>query len=181
MTFTDELKAEYVRQWNGMFVHDLVSARVAATKVSAGKVRYKTVSLRSGVPWVVIGIIHLLEGDCDFGTHLHNGDPLGEKTVNDPAGRPPGRMPCTWENSAFDALQFDHLDKVDLWTVARVAYEFECFNGWGYRKHEIPSPYLWAGSDVYTSGKFVADHVFDADAVSDQLGAMVVLKQFAGG
>jgi lysozyme family protein len=178
-SLTPELTAEYKKHWTSMKIESLNGAAHAAYKVLSGKSRYMEVSKRSGVPWVVIGVIHLLEADCSFDCHLHNGDPLGQKTVNVPEGRPSGRMPCTWENSAFDALQFDHLDEVSHWTIDRVAYELECFNGWGYRKHDVPSPYLWAGSDVYTSGKFVADHVFDDSAVSDQIGGMVVLKQIA--
>jgi len=40
----------------------------------------------------------------------------------------------------------------------------------------IPTPYLWSGSQHYRKGKYVADHVFDPEAVSGQVGAAVLLK-----
>jgi lysozyme family protein len=41
----------------------------------------------------------------------------------------------------------------------------------------VLSPYLWSGSQHYTSGKFVADGTFDPDAVSKQSGAAVILRR----
>src|SRR6266487_1583426 len=64
--------------------------------------RYEAISEASDVPWFMIGAIHSLEGDLDFGTHLHNGDSLKRRTVNVPAGRPPGEPPFTFEESAID-------------------------------------------------------------------------------
>ena len=39
----------------------------------------------------------------------------------------------------------------------------------------FPEHDLWAGTNRYTKGKFIADHVFDANAVDKQLGSMAVL------
>ena len=47
----------------------------------------------------------------------------------------------------------------------------------GYRLKALPSPYLWSFTDRYISGKYVADHQFDPDAVSKQIGAATVLKR----
>jgi lysozyme family protein len=40
----------------------------------------------------------------------------------------------------------------------------------------MPSPYLWAGTDIYRSGKYVADGRVDPDAVSKSIGAAAILK-----
>jgi hypothetical protein len=63
------------------------------------------------------------------------------------------------------------------WSLPAVLYRLEAFNGYGYRnvKPPINSPYLWSFSNQYTKGKFVADHVYDANAVSDQCGSAVIL------
>jgi hypothetical protein len=71
---------------------------------------------------------------------------------------------------------FHKIAKAD-WTPARMAYEWEKYNGFGYRRAGRPlSPYLWSGSMHYTKGKFVADHKYDPNAVSQQIGTMCLLK-----
>ena len=52
----------------------------------------------------------------------------------------------------------------------------ELYNGEGYENyHHMASPYLWAGTDQYVSGKYVADGKFDAAKVDTQLGCAVLL------
>ncbi|MEG4800136.1 CHAP domain-containing protein [Microcoleus sp. ARI1-B5] len=138
--------------------------------------RYRIVQARTSVPWSVIALIHSLESSLDFSTHLHNGDPLSAKTKNVPKGRPPGNPPFTWEESAEDALKFDGLATWQEWSISGVLYRLELFNGTGYRKRGIRSPYLWSFSNHYSKGKFVRDGEFDPDAVSKQCGAAVLLK-----
>lgn len=150
----------------------------SARRILAGRERYQVVSQLTGVPWYVVGIIHKME--CShfprFDQHLHNGDPLTRRTRLVPAGRPAaGSPPFTWEESAADALLLKKFDKVERWTIERIAYALELYNGWGYRKFGIPSPYLWSFTTAYTSGKYVADHVWSASAVSTQSGAMALL------
>lgn len=141
--------------------------------------RYTDVAAKMpGIPWFFIGIIHALEADLDFRTHLHNGDPLTARTVHVPAGRPTsGKPPFTWEASAWDALIAKRLNAWPDWSVAGMLYQFERYNGWGYRYRSVPSPYLWAGSQHYQAGKFIADGIYSPTAVSTQIGAAVLLKQ----
>lgn len=148
------------------------------TQIFAHRDRYEAVEATSGVPWYVVALIHNLECSLKFNQHLHNGDSLNRKTYNDPAGRPPGWDGTgTWEESALDALRYDRLTQYTDWDIARICYTFETFNGWGYRGHFIHSPYLWAGCQHYTAGKYIRDHVYDARAVSEQLGSAVILKR----
>lgn len=141
-----------------------------------GKARYETLSPKVNVPWYLIGCIHLLEGSCNFNTHLHNGDSLKARTHNVPAGRPrSGEPPFTWEESAIDALSYDHI-KPPLETIGQQFSALEHFNGMGYRSHGIHSPYLWSGSNHYSSGKYVSDGVWSSIAVSEQVGAACIYK-----
>ena len=39
------------------------------------------------MPWYVIAVIHNMECGLDFTEHLHNGDPLARRTINDPPKR----------------------------------------------------------------------------------------------
>lgn len=178
-----DLEAEYATLWDGMTVTRLqTSIDTTAAKIVANRPRYEAVSAITRVPWFVIGIIHALESGLRFDCHLHNGDPLTAKTKCVPAARPPtGVAPYTFEQSAADALLMKGYDKIDSWPVERIAWALERYNGWGYRRHhpETLSPYLWSGSNHYTSGKYVADGKWSKSAVSQQSGAMPLLKAVA--
>jgi lysozyme family protein len=154
----------------------MARAESAARKILAGKDHYVSVEGKTHVPWFLTGLIHLMEGDCNFRTHLHNGDSLSARTRHVPAGRPrTGNPPFAWEESAIDALAYDHIQP-PLDTINRQFYALERFNGLGYRKKGIPTPYLWSGSNHYVKGKYVSDGKWDSNAVSEQVGAAVVLK-----
>jgi lysozyme family protein len=155
-------------------------ARRLAEPARAG--RYAAVGARLGVPWQVVGILHCMESGGDFGRHLHNGDPLTGRTVGVPKGRPvAGRPPFAWEDSAADALALAGLGDWNDWSLAGMAYVFERYNGFGYRRRvpPVPSPYLWSFTTAYVSGKYVADHVWSDTAVSRQCGAMALLRALA--
>lgn len=131
----------------------------------------------NGIPWQFVGIVHGMEAGFDFSRHLHNGDPLSGRTVQVPKGRPvTGNPPFNWHESAVDALMLEGLHQVPSWSRARVLYELERFNGFGYRRRALPSPYVWSFTDVYVKGKYIRDHEFDPEAVSKQCGAAAILK-----
>ena len=140
----------------------------------AAKPRYQAVEAKTGVPWFVIAGLHQRESDADFTTYLGNGEPLNRVTHLVPKGRGPF---ATWEAGAIDALALDGLNQVKEWTPARACYETEKFNGFGYRRRGIWSPYLWSFSNHYSRGKYVADGQFSADAVDQQCGAIPVMKR----
>jgi lysozyme family protein len=139
--------------------------------------QYNQVAEEVCAPWYFIGIIHAMEASFDFRTHLHNGDPLKARTVQVPSGRPPvWNPPSDWASSAIDAITFDHFADQPDWSLARTLYNWEGYNGWRSRARGINTPYLWSFSHHYSKGKFVADNVWDANAVSKQCGAAVMLK-----
>ncbi|PTY02588.1 hypothetical protein DB346_08550 [Verrucomicrobia bacterium LW23] len=155
--------------------------RTLAGAIRRGKERYEAVSEVTGVPWEVVGIIHALECYCDFTRHLHNGDALSARTVRVPAGRPKeGKAPFNWEYSAADALEYDMLAGETDWSVPQTLRRLEGYNGLGYRKRGVNSPYLWSGTNHYTRGKFTSDGVYDPKAVSKQIGAAVLLAALQG-
>jgi lysozyme family protein len=149
-------------------------------QVLADRSRYERVGADTGVPWFVIAAIHTLEAGRRFDRHLHNGDPLSARTRRVPAGRPlTGEPPFSWEESAWDALVMHRLDKVREWTLPRILYELEKYNGWGYRLYHphVCTPYLWGYSSHYTSGKYIADGTWSDTAVSRQCGAAVLIRR----
>lgn len=132
------------------------------------------------MPWWFVAVIHGLEASFDFSKHLHNGDPLSGRTYNVPKGRLPDKPPpYTWEESAVDALTMPGkaYHKENDWSMPAILWRLEGFNGYGYRLYRgIHTPYLWAGTSHYTSGKYVSDGVWSSTAVSKQAGAAGVIR-----
>jgi len=148
-------------------------------QIVMNKARYAKIESATGVPWFVIGIAHYLEAALNFNVHLVNGDPLTARTVHFPQGRPTvGEPPFTWEASAQDALAMGGWTRVQDWSLTRILFEFEKFNGWGYRRsHKINSPYLWNCTSQYTKGAYTRDAVFDPNVVAARCGAAAFLKR----
>jgi lysozyme family protein len=167
----------YLALWNSIKVTNKASADKFAKKIIANEARYRKIQDATGVPWYFVGLLHMRESSCDFRGVLHNGEHIiGTKKVTQlvPAGRGPFR---SWEEAAIDALKLKGLHKIKDWTVERVAYEAERYNGLGYTKKGINSPYLWAGSNHQQPGKYVADHQWSPTAMDTQMGVMTVLRR----
>jgi len=174
----EELKSKYETLFQQCKLNDdkVTLVNDIVDRILAKEEKYRLAQNKSGVPWAVIAAIHSLEASLNFNTHLHNGDPLSQKTTHVPKGRPPGNPPFTWEASAADALQNNGVTIWQEWTIPGALFVLERYNGAGYNKKRLNSPYLWSFSNQYTKGKFVEDGKFDANAVSKQCGAALLLK-----
>lgn len=156
--------------------------KAAAAKITAGKDRIQAVAaqLGNGIPWWFIGIIQYMEAGINkdiFKYHIHCGDPLTDRTVHVPAGRPmAGNPPFTWEESAIDGLKYMKYDKVTDWSLSNCLYLFEKFNGMGYAKRGLLSPYVWSFTSHYVSGKYATDGHYDPSLVSKQPGTAALMK-----
>lgn len=136
---------------------------------------YSTVEKFVSIPWPVIAAIHFRESGQNFKCHLHNGDPLSARTVHIPAGRPAkGAPPFTWIDSACNALT--GRVQPPAWDLAGCLEFMEYYNGGGYQKRGVNTPYLWDYTDAYTSGLFVADGTFDPTKKESRPGAAAILK-----
>ena len=98
-------------------------------------------------PWYFVGLIHCMEASFDFSAHLHNGDPLSEKTVQVPKGRPaPWNPPSDWVSSAKDALTYDGFANVQDWTVAHTLYRLRVLQWFSQpperHQHAVPLEFL---------------------------------------
>lgn len=165
----------YIDDYNRATINPehMQTIKFLASKLKDGMPRYELVSKTCGVNPLMIGLIHMMECGFDFKKHLHNGDPLTNRTVNVPAGRPKiGTPPFTWENSAVDALT----GRPKVQTTPEILQYLERYNGTGYKKRGIKTPYLWSGTSLYSKGKYVADGKYDPEAVSKQIGCAAILK-----
>jgi lysozyme family protein len=181
----DELKGGYAKLFENAEIRSerttLVKWHVSQLKKDDYRKKYEAVGSRLNIPWYFVGIIHSLEAGFNFKGHLHNGDLLTARTVHVPKGRPPtGNPPFDWVDSAVDALTLHNFQNQADWSLPRMLYRWEMYNGFGYRGRQVPSPYLWSFTNRYgkpeaPGGKYVADGHFDGNAVSLQCGAAAFL------
>jgi lysozyme family protein len=135
---------------------------------------YRAVSSETGVPWAVIAVVHERESSQDWTRSLAQGDPWNKVSVHVPAGRGPFE---SWAEAAVDALINcpPYAARNKDWSIGGTLTMLEEYNGLGYAARGRPSPYIWAGTDQYISGKYVRDGVYDAEAVDRQLGCAGLL------
>lgn len=177
----ETISREYASLWDSMeIMRDETVMHKTVERIVACRAAYEEVEKLTGVPWYVVGIMDMREGGGGARKHLHNGDSLKRPTVQVPANRPPGPGPFTFCQSACDALQIKGLDKLKDWSVERMAYEFERYNGFGYRQYrDMRSPYLWGGTNHQDKGKYIADGKFSKAVMDPQHGCMPLLKIIA--
>jgi lysozyme family protein len=178
------LAPEYRRLWETVEITNRDGAFRDARRIIANKTAYLRVERETGVPWFVVGAKHLREAGLSFTRWLHNGDPMRDKsgrplrTTHVPANRPPDPS-VDWFGGAYDALvTLKGYDKIKVWGPEHVAYAGESYNGFGYRNPSIniPSPYLWGGTNHQQRGKYIADGVYSRTAWDTQIGVMAVIK-----
>lgn len=176
------LKQTNTTRWNNCHISAAEGPKFKSVsdQLTLNKPRYQAVSdqlYKEGynIPWWFIAVAHYRESGANFNTYLGNGQPLNKKTTLVPKGRGPF---ATWEDGALDALVYapPYAAKNRDWTIGGALTILEEFNGLGYAQMDRPSPYVWAGTDQYTSGKYVSDGVYSATAVDQQLGCAGILK-----
>jgi lysozyme family protein len=164
-------------RWIAMHVTPSLEPEInlVAGRLVAAKSRYQNVSNQTKVPWYVIAVIHERESSQNWNDSLAQGDPWNQISVHTPKGRGPF---SSWETSAVDALEncSPYAAKWTDWSIGGLLTLLEEYNGLGYFFHGVPSPYIWASTDQYKSGKYVADGQFDPNAVDQQMGCAALLK-----
>ncbi len=183
-TLFDRYKAGYTANWDRLAIRPprAAEAKWDAEKLLDGKPRYLACADLCGtIPWWFFGLTHYRESTFNFDTYLGNGQSLHRRTTIVPAGRGPFYEPHAFEKGAYDAMKIMGFVGATDWSIARASFRLEGFNGFGYHRYGVNSPYLYGGSTLYgppeaRGGKFVADHDFDGHYVDTQLGVLVLLK-----
>ena len=173
---------DYIGLWSGCVLTEdtnkIKELDYICKTILANKPFYVTVAFTSRIPWPLVAAIHFRESDLNFKCHLHNGDPLTSRTVRVPVGRPiQGSPPFTWVASAIDALT--EVWKPPVWDIAGCLEFLERYNGCGYQKHSVNTPYVWDYTNQYTSGLYVTDGSFDPSARESRPGAASLLKSLS--
>jgi lysozyme family protein len=177
-----KLKTANGKRWQNMKVTqslmpvlDEVAKRLVA---ASAKARYQNVSTKTKVPWFVIAVIHEREASQSWKANLAQGDPWNKVSIHVPKGRGPFQ---SWEEAAVDALVncAPHAGAWKDWTAGGALTLLEEYNGLGYAARGVPSPYVWASTDQYRKGKYVADGHYDPNVVDHQLGCAALLSRMA--
>lgn len=172
MTDLVALRAANLRRWNNAKLTRNYTT-IARNLVEA-KSRYQSVAMSTGVPWAVIAVIHMRESSQNWATSLAQGDPWNKVSVHVPKGRGPF---SSWAEAAIDALVncAPYAARNKDWSIGGTLTKLEEYNGLGYAAKGRPSPYVWAGTNQYVSGKYVRDGVYDANVVDTQPGCANLL------
>lgn len=146
-----------------------------ADRLMDAKARYQVVEARTKVPWWFIAVVHEREASQNWKSSLAQGDPWNRKSTHVPEGRGPFK---SWEDAAYDALVNcpPYAARNTDWSPGGALTMLEKYNGLGYYRKGLPSPYVWAGTNQYTKGKYVADGVYNPDVVDTQPGVAGLLK-----
>lgn len=157
----------------------LEEAKDVALGIKKNEAIYQSVSAALGgkIPTWFIGCLHYREcSTLSQRSYLGNGQLIIgslHKTSIEPLGRGPFK---TFQAGAVDILKHQGFDKLVSWTVGECLERAEMWNGTGYRSLGVVNPYLFAGTSIYVSGKYVADHVYNARKVDNQLGFALLMK-----
>lgn len=163
------------KQWDGMTINNgrTTEFNQLAQFAVANKARYQTIEQMTNVPWVMVAALHRRESNANFSTYMGNGEPLNRVTRLVPKGRGPF---ASFEDGAIDAFQLDGLNKVKDWRLEKMLWYCERYNGMGYEKRGLPSPYVWSGTNVQKRGKYTGDGSFDTSVMDSQPGCAPIIS-----
>jgi lysozyme family protein len=139
------------------------------------KERYALVKSFTNVPSDVLFAIHYRESSLNFKGVLHNGEFIlgtGRKTKLVPKGRGPF---STWEEAAIDAMEIEKNKFPKVWDMEGKLSFCEAYNGLGYFHMDVSSPYVYAFTNAYKSGKYIRDGVYSSAAIDKQCGCAAII------
>lgn len=174
-----ELFPEYVRLLQTMVVVKKAEVDQIAKKLLSPLYlpRYQAVQNANGVPVVFTATADERESGANPRRALGQGDPWGEVSTHVPKGFGPFK---SWSDAAIFYEHMHHLDdNSTIWSWPYLCWKLEAWNGFGPRNRGIHTGYLWAGTSHYEKGKYVADGVWDPEAVDAQIGAIPVAIRMA--
>ncbi len=88
---------------------------------------------------------------------------------------------ASWDAAAVDALTncAFYAARWRDWSPGGLLTLLEQYNGLRIREPGRPSPYIWAGTDQYVRGRYVADGQYDPNVVDNQPGCAGLLLAMA--
>lgn len=130
-----------------------------------------------------IAAIHWREASGSFNKSIANGETLGKYIRKDGKmgqGSPGSSFTPTnnWVQHSAEVLSYKVTEKYggprDVSSSAAFNDFAERYNGLGYRQKNTVSPYVYAGTNLYTGGKFTSDGNYDPNTFDKQVGTAVL-------
>src|SRR5262245_4603354 len=180
----EKYKKEMENSRNTMTPNQQADADRFARHCEANRARYESVARQTGVPAPLIGAIHWREGSGNFGTYLHQGDPLGRPAAHVPRDIPVFRKD-QWEEAAAHAINrfkkcAEQMGMTENTTDRAMMAAFaERYNGMGYLYHGVGSAYASSGTSLYSGGFYPADGKWDFSAVDPRPGVLPLVDRAA--
>ncbi len=172
------LRGEYEALLGSMKITRAADVELVAHRIlqPSSLSRYQEVATATKVPATLIAALDYRESDCDPKSALGQGDPWNKVSTHVPRGHGPF---SSWMDAAEFYVRYDHLDELSVafWSMAYVCWKAEAWNGFGPRNHGIHTGYLWAGTNHYSAGKYVADGVWKASFVDKQIGVIPLIAR----
>ena len=136
---------------------------------------YQRESAATGVPAALLAALDERESGANLSRALGQGDRWDQVSTHVPKGHGPFTSKV---EADIHYIRYDHLDDNSApWSWPYVCWKGEAWNGFGPRGKGIHTGYLWAGTNHYSRGKYVADGKWDAAFVDKQLGIIPVMKR----
>lgn len=160
-----------------------------AEHYQANKAHYEALGNELDYPPEIIAIDHWRESHGDFTKNLANGEPLGRTTRKVPKGMDFKDFDdsARYAFKKFAACKAALGMNKDTKDRAKAAAFLENYNGHGYYNKGVASPYVYSGTDQYTSGKYVetlgADGAYHSQympgVVDQQTGGILLYDSIA--
>lgn len=146
----------------------------AVVRIIANKKLFEAGVEGTSVPWWWLAGIMYRENDVNMSRQMLNGEPWSRKTTIVPKGLGPWN---SWVESTKYAIRHMGLDRHPDWSMRAALMRAERWNGMGYSKKGLRSPYLWAGTNFEQPGMYVADGKFDSNKVDPRIGVAAIWKR----
>lgn len=157
--------------------------RIAAVKdivetIRENFYRYEQASEITRVPAFLIAGLHYRESSFNFTTMLHNGTPLNKVSKIVPVGVGPFG---TWVEATVHALKSQGSDRIKTWDMAMCLEFAEAYNGKGYRKRGMYSPYVFSFTNKSDElGGYPSDGKWDPTYVNKRPGVAAIILGLSG-
>lgn len=137
--------------------------RRAADLIQGNREYYIALEKATGICWRLLGAIHYREANCRADRSIQDGHKLKE-------GEDQASFIMAWMKSSKLSAPRTLGEKLNF---------AERWNGLGYRKRGVPSPYVWSMTARYVKGKYTSDGVYDPEKVDRQAGIAAVLEELS--
>jgi lysozyme family protein len=176
----DRSKLGYGNLWDKAKITSAPMAKTTAQRIVNNKTWLKPVEDETDVPWWLVGAWLYRESNLDFNTYLGNGQSLHHTTTEVPRDRGPWG---SFLEGAVDAIKYEHTQRGggfykigrDVWVLEYCLWASEEWNGEGYQRYGVNSPYVWSWTDLYAGGKFDRDGHFNPGLFDPQGGIAAIL------